>query len=746
MASSVLFALTLLTAPPPAQAAPSTGPGSAASAADPIDPFIAAWAETYRFRLGHPSLPKLSPDGRRAYFLRAPSRSFARTLYVQPLDGGEARPFVTAEALLGGREETLTPEERARRERLRLAAKGIAEFTLSKDGRWLLVPLAGQLHVVDADSGAARALAVPGGPIRLATPSPDGAQIAFVQGGRLRVVDRASGRVRALPPPSRADLTQGAAEFVAEEEMDRHEGYWWSPDSRALLFSEVDEAEVEQLNLPDVLRPDRAPSPWRYPRAGRTNAAVRLYVASPGARAKTEVRWDHARYPYLARVAWSAGAPPLVVVQDRLQREVVVLAADVRTGATRVVHVERDAAWVNLYGEVPRVSADGQGFLWITEAEGAPQLIELGLDGTRRRVLTAPTLGLRALVGVARGRAIVLASDDPTAQAVWSVPLDGAAPTRLGAADAFEVASLGDDGSVGVRRDTLDGAPRVFVLGPDGTERATLPSVAEAPALAPRVELTRVDVRADGQTHALTAGIVRPRDARPGVKLPVIVSVYGGPHARVVERVRDKWLLAQWLAERGAIVVSVDNRGTPGRGRDFERAIAGRLVSVPLHDQAAALEALARRVPELDLGRASIFGWSFGGTMAAMAALRRPELFRRAVAGAPVTDWRDYDTHYTERYLGLPSEAAAAYDDASPIAHASPKGAALMLVHGTADDNVYFFQSLKLSDALFRAGHAHTLLPLAGFTHMVPDPAVASRLYVQIARFLLAPVNVRGED
>ena len=239
--------------------------------------------------------------------------------------------------------------------------------------------------------------------------------------------------------------------------------------------------------------------------------------------------------------------------------------------------------------------------------------------------------------------------------------------------------------------------------------------------------------------------LIRPHGFESAAKrkYPVIVDVYGGPsHQQVVASMRQ-YLLDQWLADQGFIVVAIDGRGTPGRGRDWERAIAGHFGSVPLDDQVEALKLLGAKHPEMDLDRVGITGWSFGGYMSALAILRRPDVFKAAVAGAPVTDWMDYDTCYTERYLGVPGDGRYpdAYQEGSLLTYAADLSRPLLLIHGTADDNVYFRHSLKLEEALFRAGKQAEFLPLSSFTHMVPDPVVRTRLEERIARFFHAHLD-----
>jgi dipeptidyl-peptidase-4 len=272
----------------------------------------------------------------------------------------------------------------------------------------------------------------------------------------------------------------------------------------------------------------------------------------------------------------------------------------------------------------------------------------------------------------------------------------------------------------------------------DGSEAGKLPSVAEKPPFKPAVE--HITASADGRSYQ--AAIVRPRALIKGRRYPVLLNVYGGPHANMVDLNPTAYLLDQWYADAGFVVVRIDGRGTPRRGRAWERSIKNDLVTIAMADQVAVLKALAAGRPEMDLDQVGIFGWSFGGYMAAMAVLMEPDVFRAAVAGAPVTDWRDYDTFYTERYMGLPAENTAGYDRTSALPRAADLRRPLLLVHGTTDDNVYFTHSLKLSQALFRAGREFDMLPLAGFTHMVPDPVVKARLVHRIVGFFrrhLAP-------
>jgi dipeptidyl-peptidase-4 len=265
----------------------------------------------------------------------------------------------------------------------------------------------------------------------------------------------------------------------------------------------------------------------------------------------------------------------------------------------------------------------------------------------------------------------------------------------------------------------------------DGSVAGALPSVAEPPALVPRVEIAKV-----GAAPGLWAALVRPRDFDPRRKYPVLLYVYGGPGAQLVQRRQEAYVDDQWLADHGFIVARIDGRGTPLRGRDWERAIARKFAEVPLEDQVLGLQALAQHDPALDLARVGVQGASFGGYMAALAVLRRPDVFKAAVARAPVSDWLEYDTCYTERYLGVPDLAdPAIYRANGLIAYAAKLERPLLIVHGTADDNVHFVHALALADALLRAGRPFEMLPLARQTHHTNDPALDLRTYQRMFKF-----------
>ncbi len=735
LAAAALAACSPSQPPAPVDTEPAIEiPANVAEAA-----FLEQYAATYRFRLGRPTGIRVTPTGDAVLFLRSGPRSFVNDLWSFDPSTGEEKVLLTADAILQGAQEQLSAEELARRERMRMASRGIASFSLSKDGAKILVPLSERLFVIERSSGAIVELPDDGGFPSDPRFSPDGQKVAVVRDGDLWIIDIQSKTQRRLTTKASPTITNGLAEFVAQEEMDRYAGYWWSPGSNLVAFEEADTHGVETSYIADPMRPQAEPQSWPYPRPGEKNVDVRLGIVRASGGATTWVKWDRERYPYLATVNWTAGAPLTLLVQNRLQNEAVLLQVEVSTGETRVLLEERDAAWLNLDQDVPRWLPDGSGFLWTTERRGQWQLELRSRSGKLQRVLTEPGLGLQRLVDVDENSrtAVVIASANPTERHLHRLSLDPpksgdlVAPIPLTTDPGEHDATFAGDHSVYVHTlSSLAGEQRFTVRRADGSPIGELRSVAETPAFLPNLELVQL-----ANEQAMRAAVIRPRNFDPKLRYPVVAYVYAGPHAQVVTSARERWHLQQWIADHGFVVVSLDGRGTPGRGRAWERAIHGDLIGVPLADQVAGLEALGARFPELDMERVGVYGWSFGGYFSSMAVMRRPDVFKVGVAGAPVADWRDYDTHYTERYLGLPASSPQAYEQSSVLTYAKDLSRPLLVIHGTADDNVYFTHALKISDALFRAGKDHDFLPLAGFTHMVPDPLVTTRLYTRITSY-----------
>lgn len=709
---------------------------------------LRALAQTRSFRLGTPNHATLTPDAKSVLFLRSAARDPKQSLYEMDVATGAVRELVGPDALLAG-PETLSPEERVLRERMRVHTTGFTSLQPSLDGTRALVTLSGRAFVVDRASGRARELPTGQGAVVDPRLSPDGTRVAYVRDDDLHVVPVDGGRETAVTHGGGGGLTNGLAEFVAAEELDRARGFWWSPDGAHLLYEQADGRHVDVLSIADPFHPDQAPQRIAYPRPGRPNADVRFGIVAAAGGATRWVEWDRARFPYVAQASWPKGGPPLLYVLDRLQQHGQLLAVDAATGKSTLLVEEHDPAWLNVDPSVPRWLPDGSGFLWSTERSGEWQLELHDAGGRLVRELLPRGFGYVRLADVDERKrtAVVVASDDPTQALPWVVSLDGGAPPRsLARAAGYASVRFDQSHEAYVTGEaTLGAMPRAWVRSLDGSIAREIPSTTESPGAMPAVELT------EAGPDRVRVAIVRPRGFRPGRKYAVVDAAYGGPHVNVVEQNALSFLRAQWMADAtGAIVVTMDVRGTPRRGREWERAIAGKLGSVPVEGHVAALQALGQEYPEMDLSRVGVYGWSFGGYFAAMAVLTHPDVYKAGVAGAPPADWRDYDTAYTERYLGLPDAQAAAYDAASLLTFARrplarpEDGRPLLIVHGTADDNVWFLNSIKLADALERGKRPFELMPLAGTTHMLLDPDLSEAVWLRSAEVLRAAL--RGGD
>ncbi|MDH6628120.1 dipeptidyl-peptidase-4 [Streptomyces sp. LBL] len=693
------------------------------------DSFPRRHARTQRFTLGAPRAFTVAPDGSRVVFLRSGSGTDrANSLWVLDLPDGGERVAADPRPLLGGATEHLSPEERARRERSREGGAGIVGYATDAAVELACFALSGRLFAAELQAGTARELRVPG-PVIDPRPSPDGRHIAYVARGALRVTNVGGEGDRALAEPESDQVTYGLAEFIAAEEMGRTRGLWWSPESDRLLVARVDDTPVQRWWISDPAHPERDPHHVPYPAAGTDNADVRLFVIGLDG-SRTEVVWDWARYPYLARVHWSAAGAPLLLVQARDQRSQLFLAVDPETGATRMVHADEDPTWLDLFPGVPCWSPSGQ--LVRIADEGGARVLAVG-----ERPLTGAQLHVRAVLDVSDHDVLVSASagveaEFPEIGEVHVYRVNELGVERVSQRPGVHSAVRAADVTVLVSTALDRPGARVRVLR-DGQRTAMVTSHAEDPGMSPRVTLT------EGGARRIPCAVLMPQDYHGDIPLPVLMDPYGGPHGQRVVAAHNAHLTSQWFADQGFAVVVADGRGTPGRSPAWEKAVHHDF-TVTLDDQVDALQDLAKRYP-LDLSRVAIRGWSYGGWLAGLAVLRRPDVFHAGIAGAPVTDMRLYDTHYTERYLGDPGAHPESYAKSSLVTDEGLSSPAephrpLMIVHGTADDNVVFAHTLRLSSALLAAGRPHEVLPLSGVTHMTPQEQVAENLLLLQVDFL----------
>jgi len=686
---------------------------------EPVASFPRESARTQRYTLGEPRDVVVSPDGRRIVFLRSRSGTDpVNCLWVVDAATGEERLIADPAVLLASSDlDELPPEERARRERARESAGGITGFATNSDVTVAAFALAGRLFVAGLLSASARELPV-AGPVFDPRPDPLARRVAYVS-GRLLCLGELDGRWRVLAGGEDDEpdtVTWGSADFIAAEEIGRQRGFWWNPDGTTLAVARVDSAKVPRWYISDPADPARPPNEVAYPAAGTTNTSTSLHLVDLDGSMVT-VDWDDDEHPYLVDVQWTDEGL-IIAVQSRDQRELAVFDVDPFSGATSLRWRDQDDAWVELVGGVPRLDSRGQ-LVACADRDGARRLL---VDG---EPVTPPELQVRSVATLDGPGVLFLANplDDATVLHVWRRSDDGSLDALTDEPGVHGVAGAG--GTVVVRTATL-AEPKAQWETLDGVELA---SFATVPQLRTAPQISFLGAR------RLATAVLLPT-GHDGSSLPVLLDPYGGPHGGRVVQAHNAHLTSQWFADQGFAVVVVDGRGTPGRGAEWERAVHLDLATPVLEDQIDALRAAAEVHPEVDLGRVAVRGWSFGGYLAALAVLRRPDVFHAAVAGAPVTEWRLYDTHYTERYLGDPTEQPDVYDASSLLPLADGLSRPLLLVHGLADDNVVAAHTLQLSSALLAAGAPHEVLPLVGITHMTSQEVVAEHLLLHQLDFL----------
>lgn len=753
-------------------------------------------ARTLRFTCGAPRSARVVGDGSRALFLRSDGpEDLVTALWMSVVTGnGGHREMLLADprGLLPDPDgERVSPQERARRERAREGGRGIVSYDVDASGNRVVFVLDGHPFLacigpdmtsairdlwrgpgVAGDGIAQSSLPSPVAALRI---SPDGRHALYATGRELVVVDvdeegSALGWsvVMSLPEDAPATLVLGLPEFVAGEEMDRYDGFWWSPDSRHALVETFDSSAEPVWYLSDPANPDVAATPRRYPRALTRNARVRLSLLDlapdssgrchPG-RPK-DVAWDHDGFEYLAAVSWRHGQDAVLLVQSRLQNRDQALAVR-PDGSTTVLESHSNPRWLDLVAGTPAMTPDGRLVCAFNDMDADTN--RLTVDG---RAFTPAGWQVRRVldVGDEDVLAVVQRTPDlaPDVPAVWRARADEHDARSLDvvrldyAGNVLPVtglpgvwtASRHGRGMV-VSGSVMESAKRemIHVLVSDDsassgrtsagrgptvatTFRASIRNVAEVPGFTPTTSFVRLGA------HRLIAAITRPGEGSRfagASRLPVLMRPYGGPGFQQAVFSQAYHWDSQWWADQGFLVVTADGRGTTGRGPRWDREIAGRMKHVTLADQIEAVKALPEVAREADLSRVAIIGWSYGGYLAALAVLDAPDVFHAACAGAPPADWTLYDTHYTERYLGLDPETYrrnGLLDDAPGLRRP------LMIIHGFADDNVTIAHSLRLSQALMAAGRSHVFLPLTGITHMTNDPAVARSLLVLQRDFL----------
>ena len=806
-----------------------------------IDEFPALKARTLRFTCGVPRSARVIGDGSRALFLRSDGpEDTVTSLWMSVIgEDGESNEILLADPrtlLADADAEDVPAEEQARRERAREGGSGIVGYSVDAAGGRVAFTINGGLFLTDIAAGATRAIAIDEPefkPVLNPRISPDGRHIMYTTGAYLVDVDLADhaddgDAVSVVASVPQTDGTSdgaddetedgpagewkiGLAEFAAGEEMDRYDGFWWSPDSKYVLFETFDTSHERTWYIADPADPTKPAQGRRYPQAMTANADVHLTLLELGFDADGcyyggiahNVEWDRESYEYLAAVSWTAGHEPLLLVQDRLQQHDQVLAVrvgepivtmdapesgftdedgdevetfsiaipeyapDEEPGITRVLEEHRNDDWLDLIAGTPSYTPDGRLVCAINDMDADTN--RLTVDGTP---FTPAGLQVREVLDVTDDDVLCVVQRTPELLPADELPFLWQSNADGHDARSFDVVSIRYDGGwepltytpgqwtmsragngcvvtgrgMDDARSQMQHCMNVVSTDENGTDMASMvvapiENHAEVPGFTPNVRFARL-----GERKLYTA-IILPSESSAYARadtLPVLMKPYGGPGFQQVVESQSFYWDAQWWADQGYIVVTADGRGTTGRGPRWDREIYLDMKAVTLADQVDAVHALPGALAEIaaetgvsmpkpDLDRVAMIGWSYGGFLSALAVLDAPDTFAAACAGAPPTDWTLYDTHYTERYLGLDP---ATYERNSIIADAPKLSRPLMLIHGFADDNVTIANSLRLSQALMAAGRKHTFLPLNGITHMTNDETVARNLLLLQRDFL----------
>lgn len=685
-----------------------------------------------------PRMVRLSPDGKWVTSLRPRAEDRERfDLWVMPATGGAWRMLVDSTQL--GTAGTLTEAEKMQRERARIAGtKGIVAYSWSADSQTILVPVDGELFLAGLD-GAVTRLTGSGGALD-ASVSPKGGFVSFVRDQNVVILNRATGQEQALTTDGKDAISWGLAEFVAQEEMDRTRGLWWSPDDARIAVQRTDESAVQIVSRAAIGADGTRVYDQRYPAAGTANAQVELWVMDPAGTARVKVDLGADPDIYLARVDWAADGKSLYVQrQSRDQKRLDLLQVNPDTGKSRILFTETSQSWINLHDSF-RALKDGS-LIWQSERDGFAHLYRF--QKGRWTQLTRGDWMVRGLVGMeeTKGLLYFLANrDTPLEQHLYAVPMAGGAIRRLTKPGAWHNAVMAKAGNRAIIDASSQSQPaQVWLADSQGKRLAWIEENRlagdhpYAPYLASHI-VPRFDTITAADGAVLHTKLLTP-PLEPGKTYPVLVQVYNGPGAG--RQVMNQWggALHQYLVDQGWIIFSVDGRGSPDRGVAFERQIYRAMGGVEVADQLAGL-AWLKQQRFVDPKRIAVYGWSYGGYMTLKLLEAAPGAFAAGVSGAPVTKWELYDTHYTERYMGDPRQEAAAYAKAGALQDAGKIRDPLLLIHGMADDNVVFDHSTALMARLQQGAIPFETMVYPGQTHAVGGPKVSVHLWTTILNFL----------
>jgi len=616
---------------------------------------------------------------------------------------------------------------------------GVAEqvFSWADSGKEMLIVAAGDLFLFHVDSGKWDQLTATAEAERDAKLSPGGRFVSFRREHDLYTLEIASGKVTRLTHDGSSTLLNGELDWVYPEELYLGTAYWWSPDGNSIAFMQMDVRHEPLYPQVDALALRARFEPERYPHAGDPNADVRVGVvpASGG-----ETRWldlGEPRNNLLARVVWLSDSSAVAVEKlNRIQNRLDLFIAGAADGSSHIVLHEEDPYWINVNNDLHFLKG-GKRFLWGSERDGFHHLYLYSIAGTMLHQLTRGDWEVTAVAGIdeAAGHVYFMSSElSPLQRQLYVVDLDGKHRRRVTIEEGTHDVSLSPDSSIYLdTASSLASPPRRTIHRIDGSQTAVFQDTDNSQAGEFEILPTEIHKVKTAGGEVLYARMIKPAGFVPGKKYPVIVIVYGGPG---IQTVLDTWPGMPWdqvLARRGFLVWQLDNRGSLGRGHAWESVIFRDMGEHELEDQRQGIRYL-ESLGFADTSHMGLFGWSYGGYMTFYTLTHAPGLFRAGISGAPVTHWRNYDTIYTERYMGLPLENAGAYERASAITHAAALKDKLLLVHNLEDDNVHVQNTIQLVDALQHAGRPFQLMLYTQKTHHVSGP-VQKHLYETLTGF-----------
>jgi dipeptidyl-peptidase-4 len=688
---------------------------------------------------------KVSPDGERVTFLRGrEDNQFQQDLWEYNMKDKTMHRLVDSKKLVPN--ENLSLEEKARRERARAAGlSGILTYSWSPDGKQLLVPIAGDLYLVDvANPDAARKVA--SGNVLDPKISPKGRYVSFVRNQNLVVIDLKTGAERQLTQDGQGTVHNGEAEFVAQEEMDQTTGYYWAPDDSSIAYKRYDEAPVPVARRFEIFADRTEVIDQHYPAAGDPNVLVDLFIVSPETGVSRKIDLGPEKDIYLVRADWSADSKTLVYQrQTRDQKRLDLVGVNAATLAQRTLLTETSKTWVGIHNDL-RFLSKRPAFIWASERSGRNHLYLYDLNGKLLNPISSGEWGIDNVLAVdeAAGKVYVSSNKDAVIdKQTYALALNGSTagkPARISAGDGWHEAKFSNNGKIFV--DTYSSPttpPQVSIRKADGTMvqwlehnelNARHPFAQYASDLLP-TEFGTIKAK-DGQT--LYYSMIKPAGFDATKKYPVFLFTYGGPHSQRVTRTWGNYF-DQYMAQQGFVVFRLDNRGSSRRERAFTDVIYNNLGKNEVEDQVTGIDWLGQQ-SFVDPKRVGVFGWSYGGFMTLRLLAAASDKIAMGVSVAPVTDWALYDTHYTEQFVGgTPKSDPDAYARSGVFAHLDGLKSPLLLVHGMADDNVLFSNSTRLIDELVKRNVQFDLMTYPGAKHGISGRTSQRHVYGLIEAF-----------